>query len=308
MQVPADVGHLDQLRRLRNAGLAQLGRDEWQAERREDAFLVGRVRQRLVRGHPLGRAGRADELRSQAVGLGDDQLDRDALDRHAQHPPVAALDHGDNLRQRLEPLQHRRVARNDDGESLRRVAPAAWVARGNAAERLGDRLDERAAAVQQQRTRGRRLWLSRQRRTQLALRLRPDPRHLLQPSRVSCLAQLRKRAHAEHASDLEHPLDRDAEEPSEPGQLRRDLALELLQLGDLTGLDQVEQPPLDPGPDPAQLAGAALPYELGDRRRGRADQVGRAAVGPRRVRLGARQLEQRGELIEPSGDLGVVRR
>ena len=148
----------------------------------------------------------------------------------------------------------------------------------------------------------------RQRRPQLALGLGPDPRHLLQSSGLGRLAELRERADAEHASDLEHALDRDAEEAPEPGQLRRDLALELLQLGDLAGLDQLDQPPLDPRPDPAQLAGAALAHELGDRRLGRPDQVGRAAVRPRCVRARACQLEQRGELVEASSDLGVVRR
>ena len=308
MQVAADLRHLDELGHLGRAGLAQLGRDERQAERGEDALLVGRVGQRLVGGDPLRRAGRADELGAQARRLGDDQLDRHALDRHAQRAPVAALDDRHDLRQGFEPLQHRPVARDDDREPLRRVAPAARVASRDPAERLGDRLDEWPAAVQQQRCRCCGLWLLRQRRPQLALGLGPDPRHLLQSSGLGRLAQLRERADAEHASDLEHALDRDAEEAPEPGELRRDLALELLQLGDLAGLDQLDQPPLDPRPDPAQLAGAALAHELGDRRRGRPDQVGRAAVRPRCVRACARQLEQRGELVEASSDLGVVRR
>ena len=129
---------------------------------------------------------------------------------------------------------------DDDREPLRRVAPAARVAGRDPAERLGDRLDERPAAVQQQRRRCCGLRFSRQRRAQLALGLGPDPRHLLQPSGLGRLAQLRERADAEHASDLEHALDRDAEEAPEPGELRRDLALELLQLGDLAGLDQLD--------------------------------------------------------------------
>ena len=65
--------------------------------------------------------------------------------------------------------------------------------------------------------------------------------------------------------------------------------------------------PFDPGPDPSQLAGPARADELGHRCGGRADQVGRAPVGPRRVRARVRQLEQGRELVEPIGDLGVVR-
>ena len=110
VQVAEDVGHLDGLGRLRRAGLAQLGRHEREAERGEDALFVGRVGKRLDRRDPLGRAGRADELGAEAARLGDDQLDRHALDGHAQRPALAALDDGHDLRQRLEPLQHRSSA------------------------------------------------------------------------------------------------------------------------------------------------------------------------------------------------------
>ena len=309
MQVAADLGHLDELGRLGRAGLAQLGRDERQAERGEDALLVGRVGQRLVRGDPLGRAGRADELGAQARRLGDDQLDRHALDRHAERAPVAALDDRHDLRQGLEPLQHRPVARDDDGEPLRRVAPAARVARRDPAERLGDRLDERPAAVQQQRSRCCGLWLSRQRRAQLALGLGPDPRHLLQPSGLGRLAQLRERADAEHAADLEHALDRDAEEAPEPGELRRDLALELLQLGDLAGLDQLDAAAARSparsraarGRGPGARARRPAPGSSGSGR----PRGGRPAMCTAR-RPPARAARRTGRAA--SSDLGVVRR
>jgi hypothetical protein len=235
-----DVGHLDEFRRRGHACFAQLGWDEREAEPGEDAFLVGRVGQRLVRGDPLRRAGRSDELGAEARRLGDDQLDRHALDRHAQCTSVTAFDDRDDLRQRLELLQHGGVAWDDDGQPLRGVAPAARVARGDSAKRLGDRLDERPAAVQEQRPGRGGTQLPRQCGAQLALGLGPDPRHLLKASGVGRLAQLRERADPEHPPDLKHPLDRDAEEAPEPGQLRRDLALELLQLGDLARLDQLE--------------------------------------------------------------------
>ena len=70
-------------------------------------------------------------------------------------------------------------------------------------------------------------------REQLALGLGPDPWHLAQPALPGGRAQLLEVAHSEDAADLEHPLDGDAEEPSQPCELGRDVALELAQLGDL---------------------------------------------------------------------------
>jgi hypothetical protein len=63
------------------------------------------------------------------------------------------------------------------------------------------------------------------------------------------------------------------------------LALELRQLGDLTRLDELVQPRLDPRTDPAQLARPASPHELRDRERRDADRLGGAAVGAAHVRV-----------------------
>ena len=76
-------------------------------------------------------------------------------------------------------------------------------------------------------------------------------------------------------------LAREPEVAPEPHQARGELALQLGELGDLAGLDQLAQPPLDPAPDPAQVAHPAVAYELRDRDGRRADRVGGAAVGPR---------------------------
>jgi hypothetical protein len=56
---------------------------------------------------------------------------------------------------------------------------------------------------------------------------------------------------------LHRPSGGQSEEATEPDQLRRELALELRQLRDLTRLDELAQPTLDPRPDPMQLSGAS---------------------------------------------------
>src|SRR5262249_13912703 len=171
------------------------------------------------------------------------------------------------------------------------------VAGGHPAEGLRDRHHQWSALVQQQRPRSRGLRLLVERLTQLALRLRPDPGNLAEPSLTRRLPQLVECADAEHAPDVHQPADRDAEQAADADELRRDLALEPAQLRDAAGLDQLLQPALDAGPDPAELTRPALPHQFGYRRRRRADQVRGATIGPRRVRLRPRELEQRGELV-----------
>src|SRR5262249_10461955 len=145
-------------------------------------------------------------------------------------------------------------------------------------------------------------WLAAQRAPKLALGLRADPRNLGEPSGLGRLAQSGEVANAEHPPDLEHPPHRDAEEARQARELRRDLALELLQPADPAGLHELAQPSLDAWADPSQLANAPLAHEVLDRRGRRPDQLGRAAVGPCRVRPGAGEVEQRGERLEPLRD------
>ena len=100
-----------------------------------------------------------------------------------------------------------------------------------------------------------------------------------------------------------------AERPSsarDADELRQRLRLELVQLGDLAGLDELAQPRLDPGPDPGQLAHAALADELGDVGRRRADQLRRPPVGAHGVVAGPVQVEQSGEGVEALGERRVV--
>ena len=78
----------------------------------------------------------------------------------------------------------------------------------------------------------------------------------LQPPRRGGLAQLVGGSDAERAADLDRALRPEAEQPPEADELRRDLALELVELRDPPGLDELAQPRLDPRPDAAQLSHA----------------------------------------------------
>jgi hypothetical protein len=105
-------------------------------------------------------------------------------------------------------------------------------------------------------------------------------------------------------------LDRRAVAPArgsgradEPG---RELALELRELGDVAGLDELAQPPLDARSDPAQLAHAPRADEPLDGDRRAADRLGGPAVGARRVGVRVAELEQGREPLEAIRDPGVV--
>src|SRR5204862_4122591 len=89
-------------------------------------------------------------------------------------------------------------------------------------------------------------------------------------------------------------------------ELRLDLPLELAQLGDLARLDELSKPRLDAGSDPAQLPHPSRADELRHGRLRRADELRRAPVGASAVVAGSREVEQRGERLDPLGDRGVV--
>jgi hypothetical protein len=96
---------------------------------------------------------------------------------------------------------------------------------------------------------------------------------------------------------------RRAAQPHDP---RGELALELGELGDLAGLDELAQLGLDAPADPAQAPDAPRAHELGDADRGGADRLGRAPVRARGVGVRVGQLEQGGKGVEPIGHQGVV--
>ena len=110
----------------------------------------------------------------------------------------------------------------------------------------------------------------------------------------------------ERTADLGAALRPEAQEAAERGELRRERPLELAQLLDVARVRQLAQARLDAGTDPAQLAHPARGHEVEHGRGQAADRLGGPPVGPRRVVPGARELEQRGVLLEPGGDCNVV--
>ncbi len=219
------------------------------------------------------------------------------------------LDHGHDRGKALEPLQDGAglVRRDDDREVERDVRPATRVAGHLAAERRCDLLGHGAGAVEREALPGRRR-VAVQALEDLPLRVRADPRNLLQAPLAGRGAELLDGPHAEHAPDLEHPLRGDTEEPTEADELRPDVPLELVQLRDRPGLHELAQPTRDPRPDPAQLLGATCARQLRDGRGRLPDGLRGAAVRAGGVALGAGQLEEHGEGVEPLRDLLVGER
>ena len=273
-----------------------------------DRLLVGRVRQRLERRDVRGRARSAHERGPETLRRGGHELDRHAVDGHADGAPLVPLDHRDDLRQRGEALEHGAGIRRgaDDGQPLVRVAPAPHVAGRLAVERRRDAADELQRAVEQEPAPRSRHGFAGQRLEQPRLGLRPDPRHGAQAARGGRLAQLGGRPDAERPRELDRALRAQAEVAAQADQLGRELALELRQLGDRAGLDELAQPRLDPGADPAQLARPPGAHQLDDGDRGRPDRLGGAAVRARRVGVRVGELEQRRERVQAIGDQGVL--
>ncbi len=195
-----------------------------------------------------------------------------------------------------------------DRELPTRVTEAAHVPGGLTAERAGDRVDELPGAVEHQSGPRLGLRVAGELITQLGLDLRPDPGDIAQLAGRGRLAQLVCRADVQRPRNLHRALRAQPEVAAESDQIGRQLALELLQLGDLPGLDELREARLDTGADRAQFAGAPGPHQVGDGHRGATDRLGRAPVRAGRVAVCLRQLEQRRERIEPVSDLAIVHR
>jgi hypothetical protein len=104
----------------------------------------------------------------------------------------------------------------------------------------------------------------------------------------------------------DRPARAQPEVAAEADEAGHELVLELGQLGDVAGVHQLAQARLDPRADPAQVAHAPRPHQIGDRDRRGADRLGRAAVGAGGVGVGLGELEHRGERLQPIGDDRVV--
>jgi hypothetical protein len=294
MQVAADLVDRDERGSLpAERLLAQLRRAEGDAERGVDRLLVRSVGKRLQCGDIRLRPGRAQQLGAEALARRDDELYRDPFDGDAGGAVVAALEHRDDQGQSLELVQQRlrSVCGGDDREPFGGVSETARVARDFGPEGRPDRLRERPGAVEQQPPRRPRPSRRAQGLDELLLGLWPDPRHLAQASLFGRGAKVVERRDPERAADLDAALGADPEQTAEADQLRRQFALEVGELLDVTRFDELAQPALDAGADAAQLLGTAGANELRDRGRRRADHVGRAAVRANGVVLGVGELE-----------------
>ena len=105
-----------------------------------------------------------------------------------------------------------------------------------------------------------------------------------------------------------HPLGREPEQRSDADELRERLLLQLAQLRELAGLDELPQACFDPGADPGELADAARAHERVHVGGSRPDQLGRAAVRAHRVVARPVQVEQRREGLETLGESRVFHR
>ena len=162
--------------------LAQLGRAPRDAERR-----VERLPRRGASGSGAERLDVRRRCRSRARARCRTAPARrrrarpERLRRDADRAALRALDHGDDLRQPLERVEHRLglVGGDDDRELARRVDPAPRVAGDLAAERRGDLPTQRRAPRSSSEA-APRLRLARaasRRSSTLALGRRADPAH-----------------------------------------------------------------------------------------------------------------------------------
>jgi len=83
--------------------------------------------------------------------------------------------------------------------------------------------------------------LARERLQDLRLGLGPDARHAAQLPGQRRGAELLRRPDIQRTRDVDRPPRAQPQVPAEPDQRRRQVALELRQLGDVAGLDQLEK-------------------------------------------------------------------
>ena len=257
------------------------------------------------RGDVLRRPGRAQQLGAEALPRGGDDLDGIALGRDTDDPLLVPLQHGDDLRQRVDCSQ-RPLARDDDDEARGEIAAATRIAGRLAAERRCDLAHERTRSVQQHPA----PWARRRELGEPGFdarrRLRPDPGHRRERACGRGFPQLRHRPNPERVAELPHSIRREPEQPRDADELRQGLVLQLAQLCEVARLDELLQPAFDPRPDAGELARPSRPHERLDVGGSRSDQLGGATIRAHGVGAGPVQVEQRRERLQPVGKGAVV--
>src|SRR5262245_19458906 len=95
---------------------------------------------------------------------------------------------------------------------------------------------------------------------------RPDSTNVRQTPLPDSGAKVRDGSQIERAGDREHAIRREPDQPPEADQLRVELPLEITQLCDLTGLDELAQTRLDPLADSSEPPDLPRAHESHDRR------------------------------------------
>ena len=290
--------------------LAQLGRPPRDAERARRP-PPRRARRGAGRGRRRTRRRRwPDERGPEPLGRGDDELDRDALDREADRAALARSSSATTCGSAAKRVRTGRGSCRGahDREVLAGVAPAPRVARPRSPPSPPRSPPSRSRrAVEQQPLPGPRL-LARGRATRAAAPrcFGPTP-GTSAGGRRARRRGTRRGPHVERAGELQRALRAQPEVAAEADEVRRELALELGQLGDRARLDELAQPaPRCSRPMPAQLPDPPGAHEVGDGGRRAADGLRRPPVGARAVRVRLGELEQARERLQPVGDLRVV--
>ena len=208
----------------------------------------------------------------------------------------------------LECVEHppRPSRRGHHREVERSIGPAARVAGNLAVNSRSDLFEHLARPIQSQALRGLRLPFAFERGEEALLRLRSDPRNRCQPPFPRRHPELLGGGDAERFSDLDHPLRADAEKAAKPDEFGLHLAFELVELREVTGLDELAQARRDSRADPSQLLDAPCGNELGDRRLRLADRLRRSPIRARCVEPRAGEIEECGETLQPLSDRCVV--
>ena len=223
-------------------------------------------------------------------------------------PLRLAFEHGDDLRQRGEAVEHLRRCRrrHDDGEPLRQRR-ASGAGRRPRRRRAAPAIPS-ASACARLSTRPRR---GAGRASASARRSSPRSPPRCPGRRAACPRPRPRAARRRCGSPSARPRStmrcgpRPTQAP-EADELGLHLGLELVDLREAACLDQLSQPCLDRRADAAQLPHPPLPDELGDRRGRRTDQLGRAPVRAHAVGARSCEIEQRRERLQPLGDQRVV--